>query len=77
MWWMLSFNDDILDDECSVRINPCSVDEIASSIMNLYNDPIVCKQMGEASLKKSSSLTIDKRANSVLNFMNDCMEFNN
>lgn len=73
----LSFNDDILDDECSVRINPCSVDEIASSIMNLYNDPIVCKQMGEASLKKSSSLTIDKRANSVLNFMNDCMEFNN
>jgi glycosyltransferase involved in cell wall biosynthesis len=73
----LSFNDDILDDECSVRINPSSVDEIASAIMELYNNPMVCKLMGEASLKKSTSLTIDKRARSVLNFMNDCMESNN
>lgn len=73
----LSFNDDILDDECSVRINPSSVDEIASAIMELYNNPMTCKQMGEASLKKSTSLTIDKRAKSVLNFMKDCMELNN
>lgn len=73
----LSFNDDILDNECSIRVNPSSIDEIASAIIKLYNNPMICKRMGEASRKKSSNLTIDERARLVLNFMNDCMELNN
>lgn len=63
------FNDDILDDECSIRINPESVDEIASAIKTLYDDRELCDKMGVAALEKASSLTIENRAKAFLDFM--------
>ena len=65
----LSFNDDILDDQCSIRVNPNSVDEIADAINRLYENPQLRKKMSEASLKKASNLTIDKRAKMVIQFI--------
>lgn len=65
----LPFNDDILDDENSIRINPNSVDEIAFAINKLYNDIQLREKMTEASLKKVSDLTIDKRASSIMHFI--------
>lgn len=63
------FNDDILDDECSIRINPESVDEIASAIKTVYDNRKMCEKMGNAALQKASSLTIEKRAKAILDFM--------
>ena len=63
------FNDDILDDECSIRINPESVDEIAEAIKTLHHKPELCEKMGGAALEKASSLTIEKRAKVILDFM--------
>jgi len=65
----LSFNDDVLDDSCSIRINPESIDELAEAIKTLSNNPFLCKEMGKNALKKASSLTIEKRANTIVHFM--------
>jgi glycosyltransferase involved in cell wall biosynthesis len=67
----LSFNDDILDDECSIRINPESVDEIAEAIKTLHDKPELRNKMGTAALQKASSMTIENRAKAILDFMRD------
>lgn len=68
----LPFNDDVLDDECSFRINPNAVCEIADGIKKLKDDSVLCRQMGIASLKKVSNLKIDNRAKTILKFINVC-----
>ncbi len=68
------FNDDILDDECSIRINPESVDEIAEAIKALHDKPELCEKMGGVALEKASSLTIEKRAKAILDFMEGCVK---
>lgn len=67
------FNDDILDDECSIRINPESVDEITSAIKTLCDNRELCDKMGIAALKKASTLTIENRAKTILNFIENCV----
>ena len=69
----MHFNDDILDDECSIRVNPNSVDDIAAAIYKLQKDSKLCEKMGEASRKKASALTIDKRAKAIICFMENRM----
>ena len=69
----LEFNDDILDDSCSIRVNPNSIDEISDAIRTLYANSELCDKMSEASLKKTASMTLDKRASAILNFINDCI----
>lgn len=69
----MPFNDDILDDYCSIRVNPNSIDEIAFAIKNLYENPDLCRQMGAFSLKKASDLTIDNRVKNILFFMKNCV----
>lgn len=65
----LPFNDDILDDTNSIRINPNSVDEIAAAILKIKRDKTLCEQMGQASLRKAQNLTIDVRARKILEFI--------
>ena len=65
----LPFNDEILDDGNSIRINPNSVDEIAFAINKLYSDFQLQESMAEGSLKKASNLTIDKRAKAIIQFI--------
>ncbi len=65
----LSFNDDILDENCSVRIDPGNVNDLASAIEALHADPDKLMQMGKAALEKASKLTLDTRAENILDFM--------
>ncbi|TKD70734.1 glycosyltransferase family 4 protein [Pseudalkalibacillus hwajinpoensis] len=65
----LSFNDDILDDSCSIRVNPSSVEEIKFAINHLYNNKEKLKDLGKGSLQKSQSLTLEKRAEKILSFI--------
>lgn len=67
----LPFNDDILDDECSIRINPESIDEIADAINLLYCNEDLRTKMGAAALKKAANMTIEKRAKAILEFMEE------
>ena len=67
----LPFNDDILNDECSVRVDPNSVDEIVFAINKLKNDPELLDELSRGALKIASNLTIENRANRILDFMNE------
>lgn len=71
-----NFNDDILDESFSIRVNPESVDAIAAAIKTLYDCRELCGKMGAIALQKASSMTIGKRAKAVLGFMKDCLEQN-
>lgn len=69
----LPFNDEILDNNNSIRIDPYSVDDIARAIKHLKDNPNVRKKMSEASVSKSKSLTVRTRAMNVLNFISERM----
>lgn len=68
----LPFNDDILDDKNSFRIDPYSVDEIANAIRYLKDHPEESERMSVASLEKSKTLRIEERAKNILQFMREC-----
>ena len=67
-----SFNDDILDDTNSIRVNPLSVDEVAAAIMKMKNDLDFYSRIRGKLLNKANSYSISARANRILTFM-DCM----
>ena len=64
----LPFNDDVLTNKNSIRINPMSVDEIANAIVRLKDENIRVK-MGENALCTAQNLSIEKRAERILNFI--------
>lgn len=67
----LSFNDEILDESCSIRINPDSVDEIASAIKLIKDDPQTRERLAEGAEKKAKGLTISARANNIIAFLDE------
>lgn len=69
----LPFNDDILDETCSVRIDPSNVDEIKDAIMLLKNDGELRERLAKGALEKSVSLSIETRARRVLDFIQSKM----
>ncbi len=69
----LPFNDDILNDENSIRIDPNNVDEIANAINDLKNNLERRDRMSDAALTTAASLTIDKRAQNILAFIGEAL----
>ena len=65
------FNDGILDDYSSIRVNPNSIEQIADAIKRLYDDKDLRQSMSQAALAKAAELTIDKRATAILEFINN------
>lgn len=65
----LSFNDDILDKQNSIRVDSNSVDEIASAIKFLKNNTKIRGEMAKASLAKAKELEINNRAKKVIEFI--------
>lgn len=64
-----SFNDDILDDGYSIRINPMNVEEIRKAVLKLKNDPALCENMRRKALKESEKFSMEERAKRILDFM--------
>ena len=60
-----SFNDEILSQDCSIRINEQDENELYDAILKLKNDSALRKQMSAAALKKAESLTIEHRAKAI------------
>jgi len=65
----LPFNDDVLTEENSIRIDPNDVDAIAEAIKTLRDDPVLRQKMSEKALETAKNLTIQKRAENILAFM--------
>ena len=65
----LSFNDDILNDENSIRVDSNSVEEISKAILFLKENPDKRKKMSEASLLLAQELDISKRAEKIIKYI--------
>ena len=64
----LPFNDDILDDKNSIRINPMSVDEIRDAVIRL-KDSDIREKMGNNARYTAQGLSIEARAEKILMFI--------
>lgn len=69
-----AFNDDILNENNSIRINPDDVDAIANAIKKLKDDAVLRKQMSEYSLSRREEYSIQGRAKRILDFINRRIE---
>lgn len=65
----LPFNHDILDSSNAVLIDPNDIDEIKEAILRLKNDVIFRNQLASGSLNKAKELTIEKRVERIVNFI--------
>lgn len=64
-----SFNYDILDESCSILIDPLDIDEIKNAILYLKDNAFIKEKMSKGALTKAQGLTINQRADKILNFM--------
>lgn len=65
----LPFNDDILSDEYSIRIDPMNIDELEKAIRTLTFDSELRARMAEAAKKKARELTLAERTRKILAFI--------
>lgn len=63
------FNDEILDENCSIRIDTKKVNEIEKAINIIYNDSDLRIKLSKGALKKAKNFTIQTRAKKILEFM--------
>lgn len=65
-----SFNDDILNEKNSIRVNPNDIDAIAEAIKKLKNDTALRRSMMDYSMARHEEYTIQGRAKRILAFIN-------
>jgi len=65
----LPFNDDIIDDTNSIKINPSSIDEIRAAVVRLKSDDEFRLSIAKKAKEDSHNFTIEKRAEKILGFM--------
>ena len=70
----LPFNDDILDEACSIRVDPTDIDAIRDAILYLRDNKDDCRKMAAAALAKAGGLSIGKRAENILRFIGGIVE---
>ena len=63
------FNNDILNKDCSIRVNPDNVEQIRDAVEKIVEDKQSREMMSQASLKKVKTLELRKRARNILNYM--------
>jgi teichuronic acid biosynthesis glycosyltransferase TuaC len=64
-----SFNDELLSNEMSFRIDPLNVKEIRDAVRYLRDNPEKRKAMSKAAIQRAKRFDIDQRAINILNFM--------
>ena len=67
-----AFNDDLLTDELSIRVDPMDVDAIRDAIIELRDNPTKREQMGVAALERAKLFDVNDRAKRILQFMGKC-----
>lgn len=69
-----SFNDEILDESCSIRVNTMNVEEIKQAIEKLYIDKSLREKLSKGALEKAKELNIETRAKKIIDFMEKTIE---
>lgn len=64
-----SFNDDILNQNNSIRIDSLNVDEISNAINELFFDRGKCNDLSRGSIKRVEKLTLANRAKDIIEFI--------
>lgn len=64
------FNDAVLDEKMSIRVDPLDVGAIRSAIATLRDNPGLRLAMGRAAVERAKAFDIGDRARNVLAFMN-------
>ncbi len=64
-----SFNYDVLNKENSILVDPMDENQIADAIRRLYEDIALRKELSKGALDSGKMLTIDKRADKVISFI--------
>ena len=64
-----SFNDDILDESNSIRIDVDNVEEISKAIKTLKDDRELREKMANKSVSRNHLYSIDERAKRIISFM--------
>ena len=65
----LPFNEDILNSNSSILIEPQNIDAIADAIQLLFLDTTMRQQLAKESLSKAKSLRIENRTKKILSIM--------
>lgn len=65
------FNRDVLDESCSILIDPEDIEAIRTAIITLKNDDELRNRLSKESLVKAQELTIKKRLCKIIEFIND------
>ena len=68
------FNDDILNESYAIRIDPQNIQEISNAIQKLVDDSSCRARMSEEALNKAAELTLDVRAQKIIDFMEKRIE---
>lgn len=63
------FNYDILDNSNSIMVDCHDEEAIANAIQKLKNDKVLCQKLSEGALKMSEGLSISRRAERIIEFM--------
>ena len=63
------FNYDVLTSECSILVDPENIEMIKQAIVDVRSNVELRTSMSNASLRIASKLTIDKRAQIILDFI--------
>ena len=63
------FNDDLLADDMSIRVDPMDVGEIRRAIIRLRDDGALRDRMAAAAMRRSRHFDVDDRARRILDFM--------
>lgn len=65
----LPFNDDILDDTCSIRIDPGDVGAIAAAIEKIFGDEALRRSLADGAVQKAATFSLDARARKIVDYM--------
>lgn len=63
------FNDDILDENNSIRVDSMDINQLAKAIKTLKDDTKLRAMMSEASLRKANELKLERRADRIKSFI--------
>ncbi|MCX6842133.1 MAG: glycosyltransferase [candidate division WOR-3 bacterium] len=67
------FNDEIIDDEVAIRVDPESIDQIRHAILTLQQDHSLRETMSRACLHRRHQFDIDTRARGVIEWFNEIL----
>lgn len=67
----LPFNWDVLDDSNSIMVDPDNINEIAQAIKRLRSDKYLCQRLSDGALRKSETLSLKHRAESIMTFVEE------